>query len=518
MGKIEDDTGGIILGDPVPWFSAPLIADGSFNLQVAAGRWIILAFLGSPANPRAGQELAELMREAQLFDPERIVFYGVLTAPPADPAPYHELCTAAVSFIADYDGAVSNAFGAAEMPRTIVLDPMLRAVANVPWNEPAGHTQTVRGMLRSLPAVDDAAGVPLCAPVLIVPRIFDFALCDVLVQFYEKLGGSDSGFLFDVKGKTARVVDYRLKRRNDLVVAHPELREAIRSQIVRRLVPAIAQYFQFEATRMDRYIVACYDSAVGGHFHRHRDNVNIGAQHRRFAVTINLNRDYDGCDLVFPEFGRRAYRAPHGGAVVFSCGALHQVTPATRGRRYAFLAFLYGEADAALREANNAKLHENAAQYAVELGPVVSRRSFAGRAPRRLAPAFCRLKSASACYITCSDHRTLRQMKIPRPGTRVRGSRSGRPVMALLDLLGRRWSLRILWELRAGALNFRDLRERCGMLSPTILNTRLAELREAGIVELGSAGYQLTDEGQELSKILLPFHHWAERWARRDAR
>ncbi len=99
---------------------------------------------------------------------------------------------------------------------------------------------------------------------------------------------------------------------------------------------------------MDRYIVACYDSAIGGHFHRHRDNVNAGAQHRRFAVTINLNNDYDGCDLVFPEFGRRTYRAPHGGAIVFSCGALHQVTPVTRGKRYAFLAFLYGEADAAL--------------------------------------------------------------------------------------------------------------------------------------------------------------------------
>jgi predicted 2-oxoglutarate/Fe(II)-dependent dioxygenase YbiX len=106
--------------------------------------------------------------------------------------------------------------------------------------------------------------------------------------------------------------------------------------------------------------------AVGGHFYRHRDNVNIGAQHRRFAVTINLNKDYDGCDLVLPEFGRRTYRAPYGGAVVFSCGALHQVTPVTRGRRYAFLAFLYGEADAALREANNAKLHQSAAQYAVE--------------------------------------------------------------------------------------------------------------------------------------------------------
>jgi predicted 2-oxoglutarate/Fe(II)-dependent dioxygenase YbiX len=191
-------------------------------------------------------------------------------------------------------------------------------------------------------------------------------LCDTLVKFYDTLGGRDSGFLLDVDGRTAKVVDHRLKRRNDLVVAHPQLREAIRSQIVRRLVPAIERFFQFQATRMDRTIVACYDSAVGGHFYRHRDNVNVGAQHRRFAVSINLNNDFDGCDLVLPEFGRRAYRAPHGGAMVFSCGALHQVTPVTRGRRYAFLAFLYGEADAALREANNARLHASAAQYAVE--------------------------------------------------------------------------------------------------------------------------------------------------------
>ena len=81
-------------------------------------------------------------------------------------------------------------------------------------------------------------------------------------------------------------------------------------------------------------------------------------------MTINLNNDYDGCDLVFPEFGRRVYRAPSGGAVVFSCGALHQVTPVTRGRRYAFLAFLYGEADAALREENNAKIAQSEFRYA----------------------------------------------------------------------------------------------------------------------------------------------------------
>jgi predicted 2-oxoglutarate/Fe(II)-dependent dioxygenase YbiX/peroxiredoxin len=366
MEKIEPAKAGITLGDPVPWFAAPLIGTGAFNLQVAAGRWIVLSFLGSPENLRVKTEIAALLRDAQLFDENRLVFYGVLAAPPNDATPFINASTPAISFLADYDGAISRVFGAVAMPRTIVLDPMLRAVADIPWDYAAGHAQSVHNVLQSLPAVDDCAGVPLTAPVLIVPRILDFQLCDFLVQFYEKLGGADSGFLLDAGGKTATVVDYRLKRRNDLPVLAPELRETIRDQIVRRLLPAIERFFQFQATRMDRYIVACYDSATGGHFYRHRDNVNAGSEHRRFAVTINLNGDYDGCDLTFPEFGSRSYRAPHGGAVVFSCGALHQVTPVTRGRRYAFLAFLYGEADAALREANNAKLHQNSARYIAE--------------------------------------------------------------------------------------------------------------------------------------------------------
>ena len=366
MEQSEADPRKIVLGDPVPWFTAPVISGGSFSLSVAAGRWIALSFLGSPADPRAERELAEMLEVFRLFHEDRLVFYGVLTALPQNPAPYLKLSTSAMSFLADYDGEISRLFGAATMPRTIILDPMLRAIADIPWDYAAGHAQTVREVLKSLPPVEDFAGVPLSAPVLIVPRIFDFQLCDVLMQFYEKIGGEDSGFLLDADGKTSKVLDYRVKRRNDLIVAHPQLREAIRSQIVRRLLPAVERFFQFQATRMDRYIIACYDSAVGGHFYRHRDNINVGAQHRRFAVTINLNKDYEGCDLVLPEFGGRSYRAPAAGAAVFSCGALHQVTPITSGRRYAFLAFLYGEADAALREANNSRLNESAAQYVVE--------------------------------------------------------------------------------------------------------------------------------------------------------
>ncbi|RXT33546.1 winged helix-turn-helix transcriptional regulator [Bradyrhizobium betae] len=95
----------------------------------------------------------------------------------------------------------------------------------------------------------------------------------------------------------------------------------------------------------------------------------------------------------------------------------------------------------------------------------------------------------------------------------VRGSRTGRPVMALLDLLGRRWSLRILWELRDAPLTSRALRTACDEASPTVLQARLTELREAGFVELGDGGgYGLTPLGRELCETFMPLHRFAERW------
>jgi DNA-binding HxlR family transcriptional regulator len=95
----------------------------------------------------------------------------------------------------------------------------------------------------------------------------------------------------------------------------------------------------------------------------------------------------------------------------------------------------------------------------------------------------------------------------------VRGSRSGRPVMALLDLLGRRWTLRIVWELRENRiLTSRALRAACDEASPTVLNQRLKELREAGFVDLAAAGYALTPLGRELSALVMPLHRFAEKW------
>lgn len=104
----------------------------------------------------------------------------------------------------------------------------------------------------------------------------------------------------------------------------------------------------------------------------------------------------------------------------------------------------------------------------------------------------------------------------PRPGRPVRGSSTGRPLMAALDLLGRRWSLRILWELRAGPIGARRLLAACDGLSSSVLYDRLRELQDAGLVEQDDDGaYLLTDLGGSLGAALQPLDGWAQEWARR---
>jgi DNA-binding HxlR family transcriptional regulator len=104
-------------------------------------------------------------------------------------------------------------------------------------------------------------------------------------------------------------------------------------------------------------------------------------------------------------------------------------------------------------------------------------------------------------------------MTTPLPHRRVRGSATGRPIMALLDLLGRRMTGRILWELRDGSLTFRALQQ-AAETNPSVLNVRLRELREARLVEHGPERYGLTPQGKGLLRLFLPLHAWAEDWAK----
>lgn len=108
-----------------------------------------------------------------------------------------------------------------------------------------------------------------------------------------------------------------------------------------------------------------------------------------------------------------------------------------------------------------------------------------------------------------------RRPRAPVPGRPVRGSQSGRPIMAALDLLSRRWVLRILWELRGRALGFREMQALCDQMSPNTLSTRLGELKEAGIVAHDANGdWTLTPLGRKLGPALKALDQWSADWSR----
>jgi predicted 2-oxoglutarate/Fe(II)-dependent dioxygenase YbiX len=189
--------------------------------------------------------------------------------------------------------------------------------------------------------------------VLVVPRVFDPVLCKTLIETYEQAGGKDSGFMRDVDGKTRLIVDHGHKRRRDHWLEDDKLRRACIAAMRQRLLPQIANAFQFQATLAERHIVSCYDADEAGHFRPHRDNTTLATAHRKFAVSLFLNAgEFDGGFLRFPEYGPALYTAPTGGAVVFSCSMLHEATVVTKGRRYMYLPFLYDANGAEIRARN----------------------------------------------------------------------------------------------------------------------------------------------------------------------
>lgn len=191
------------------------------------------------------------------------------------------------------------------------------------------------------------------APVLITPRIFEQELCRRLMHYFDAMGGEQSGFMRDINGRTTHVHDPERKLRRDQLIEDETLCSAAMHRIHDRLVPEIQKAFQFRATRIERHLVACYNSETGGYFRPHRDNTTLGTAHRRFAVSLNLNTGaYVGGQVRFPEFGYYTYEAPAGGALVFSCSLLHEALPVTSGRRYVYLPFLYDEEAAKVRQAN----------------------------------------------------------------------------------------------------------------------------------------------------------------------
>jgi peroxiredoxin len=352
-------------GDPAPWFIAPSPKNPRYHFDSVAGRYIVLCFYGSAATPGIGEMLAAIRRAEAIFQDDHASFFGVSADPDDERDSRVEERIPGFRLFWDFGLRVAARYGVCDEPGsgqtnrryrpvTFILDPALRVIAVLPIADPAVHARQLLDLVTRLPPLGTPRPARPAAPVLLVPHLFEHELCRTLIAAYDRHGGEDSGYMTsDASGKTIGVLDYGRKRRRDYMIEGAKLRAAIRNRIERRLVPELRKAYQFRANFIERYIVACYDAGEGGYFRPHRDNTTKGTAHRKFAVTINLNaEEYDGGDLCFPEFGRETYRAPTGGAIVFSCSLMHEALPVTRGRRYCVLPFLYDEAGAKVREAN----------------------------------------------------------------------------------------------------------------------------------------------------------------------
>lgn len=360
------------VGDPAPWFRQRSTGSADYAFDTAAGRYLVLCLFGSAAHADAARRLAVTRDHRALFDDVRIAFFGVSVDPQDEAAARVTMSLPGIRHFWDFDGRVSRLYGAlpaepsaqdgeAFRAAWVILNPNLRVRALLPFARDGADIDQVVALLRALPPVDRFAGFEMHAPVILIPDIFEPDFCATLLQAYERHGGQVSGFMRDVGGRTVGVHDPRHKVRSDHLIEDEALQLQIRQRVIRRVASAIRQASNFEVTRMERYLVACYDSRDGGHFRAHRDNTTRGTAHRRFALSVNLNDDFDGGGIAFPEFGSRTYKPAPGAGVVFGCSLLHAVTPVTRGRRFAFLPFLYDDAAAALRERNRRFLQDEAA-------------------------------------------------------------------------------------------------------------------------------------------------------------
>lgn len=334
------------VGEIAPDFSAVTWVNPKYHFNTAAGRFLLIAFL-PPAGPQRDAALAAFEPVRPLFDDTRLAAFFVAPEALGPQSPEDRLPGQRWFF--DHDGEVRRLYHLSPGEGAwFLLDPAMRQIDSAPLDRP----EPLFEQIRALPPLNDYAGRPLVAPVLVVPRVFDRDLCRRLVDYYDARGGALSGVMRDIDGKTVGLLD-RMKSRRDVYIAEEDpLREETRRALVRNLAPMIRRAFQFNPTRLERYLVARYDADEGGYFMAHRDDETVGTAHRRFACSINLTDDFEGGDLRFPEFGRHTYRPPVGGAVVFCCNLQHEATPVVRGRRYAFLPFLYDEAGREIRERN----------------------------------------------------------------------------------------------------------------------------------------------------------------------
>ena len=238
--------------------------------------------------------------------------------------------------------AVSSPYGVAgNKPSLFVLDENLRIVSWHQLDEPKMVAQAVTQQLAKTACDDGCQHIEQPAPVLIIPRVLDENWCAELISTWHRDGAEPTGIESSIGGQRINIIEENAKRRKDCVVSEPKLLKKLSSSLGRRIIPEVQKVFAYRATQFEGFKIVRYEFSEGGFFHAHRDNLSPTTVHRKFGLTVNLNANFEGGQLRFPEYGNSLYSPNSGEALLFSCSLLHEVLPVTQGQRFSLLSFLF---------------------------------------------------------------------------------------------------------------------------------------------------------------------------------
>jgi predicted 2-oxoglutarate/Fe(II)-dependent dioxygenase YbiX len=340
---------GLVRGDPVPNFrrydhrgELRKLYDDLHN-----GQAIALLVVGAPVSAALAEAVAALGKAQSPGDTDALI--GLMRATVAQCQALSETHRFNFPMLADDGTLIDYLVG----PRRqgcaltiLALDTNLRVLERLEAAAPDSirpFGAKLARLYQQVPATK-ARMVDGPAPVLMIPRVFEPAFCDELMDRFRRHGGTPSGVTYIEGDKMHWEPNPSIKMRKDYFIEDQRCEEKIKALLARRVLPEIQKCFNYTVTQHERFKLICYESETGGYFRPHRDNSTKDAAHRRFAMTINLNTgDYEGGALRFPEFGPHFYAPERGGAIVFSCSLVHEAYDVTQGTRYAMLGFFFGK-------------------------------------------------------------------------------------------------------------------------------------------------------------------------------
>lgn len=339
---------GLVRGDRMPDFQRPNPVGKTVMLyDLQAGQPMAVLVFESPDFSDARVALERLARDSAW---DAITRVAVVRATPAQCGTLTTAAGEAVTVLAD-DGALSQHLLGSQPAGTRVitgfaLDPNMRIIERSEFSAGgnlADFLQTLANAYKyETPRIPQL--IRQQAPALIIPRVMDPDTCGKLIGYFEEQGGKPSGTASIQGDRAYWHLDPKVKMRSDVYLQTEPWLGRIKEILVRRVLPEIQRCFQFQVTQHEVFKLACYSADTGGYFRPHRDNESRDTEHRRFAMTLNLNTgDYQGGQLRFPEYGPDLYQPDRGDAIVFSSSLLHEVVPVTAGKRYVLIGFFFGD-------------------------------------------------------------------------------------------------------------------------------------------------------------------------------